>query len=123
MVVPVARELFFRGILYGGLRRRRTVRSALLATSRVLRVLVPRPAADPDGARARPRAGVAARADRHGARARCWRQLAFGAVDGIPILRGRDPAADVTYPTKWIRGGAVIAVLALGAVAVGEPRQ
>lgn len=47
-------------------------------------------------------------------------QLAYGAVQGIPILRGADPSADVTYSTKWIVGGAVIALLALVAVGTGK---
>jgi membrane protease YdiL (CAAX protease family) len=46
--------------------------------------------------------------------------LAFWSVAGIPILRGADPAADVTYSPRWIAGGAVIALLALVAVGAGH---
>jgi hypothetical protein len=38
------------------------------------------------------------------------------------VLRGLDPNADVTYPTRWIAGGAVIAVLALVGMQAGSPK-
>jgi membrane protease YdiL (CAAX protease family) len=47
--------------------------------------------------------------------------FAFWSIQGIPILRGVDPAADVTYPTKWIAAGALLAVA--GLVAIGLRRD
>ena len=46
--------------------------------------------------------------------------VAFFAVAAIPILGGQDPNVDVVYSTKWIVGGAVIALLALVAVGAGR---
>ena len=122
VVMPVARELFFRGLLYGGVKRRAGVQSALLVTAAcyacaslqwqqipTLFVL-----------------GMAAAwlCERTGTVvAAILAQLAYGAVEGIPILRGADPMADVTYPTKWIVGGAIIALLALVAVGAGRREE
>jgi membrane protease YdiL (CAAX protease family) len=39
--------------------------------------------------------------------------LAFWSVQGIPILRGADPAADVTYPVRWMAAAAAVALVAL----------
>lgn len=119
VVVPLARELFFRGFLFGGVKRTAGLSSALLVTSvcyacsslqwqEMPTMLVLGLAT----AWLRERTGTVVAA--------ILAQLAFGAVQGIPILRGADPAADVTYPTRWIIGGAVIALLALVAVGTGR---
>jgi membrane protease YdiL (CAAX protease family) len=122
VVVPIALELFFRGILYGGVRATTGVRSAIVATSVFYACAYLEPQQMPTAlvlglalAWLRERTGTVL--------APLLAQLAYGAVDGIPILRGRDPNADVTYPTKWIAGGAVIAVLALAAVGAGRREE
>jgi len=48
--------------------------------------------------------------------------LAFWSVQGVPILRGADPAADVTYPAKWIGCGLALAVVALAVAGLRGPR-
>jgi membrane protease YdiL (CAAX protease family) len=133
VIIPVAREIFFRGLIFGRLGHDREGDDA------------PASAADPWGkwaavvsttalyamfsaafdpreipssivlgfafARLRERTGTVL--------APIVAHLAYCAVDGIPILRGRDPAADITYEPRWMLGGAVIAVLALAAVGAG----
>jgi membrane protease YdiL (CAAX protease family) len=122
VVMPVAREIFFRGLLYVGVKRRAGTQSALLVTAAcyacaslqwqqmpTLLVL-----------------GLATAwlVERSGTVvAAILAQLAYGAVQGVPILRGADPMADVTYSTKWIVGGAVIALLALVAVGAGRREE
>jgi membrane protease YdiL (CAAX protease family) len=118
VVVPVALEFFFRGVLFSELTR---------ATSRAHGAVVSAFCfaawhLDP---RALPTAfalGIAMarlRDQTHTVLAPVLGVLAFGAVDGIPWLRGRAPDADVTYPMRWVVGGAVIALLALAAIGVG----
>jgi membrane protease YdiL (CAAX protease family) len=122
VIMPIAQEVFFRGILYGGLRSSVGVRAAMVATTLFYACasLEPRemPTAVAVGlamAWLRERSGTVL--------APILAQLAFGAVDGVPILRGRDLSADVTYPTKWIAGGAAIALLALAAVGAGRREE
>lgn len=121
-VVPIVQELFFRGILYGGIRATTNVRAAVIATAVFYACSYLDPQQMPTAlllgfamAWLRERTGTVI--------APVIAQLAFGAVEAIPLLRGRDPTADVTYPTKWIAGGAVIAVLALAAVGAGKREE
>jgi membrane protease YdiL (CAAX protease family) len=122
VVIPLAHELFFRGILYGELRRATNVRTATIASAVFYaasqldwRSLPTTLALGFALARLRERSGsVAAPVVAH---------IAYWAVVGVPILRGADPMADVTYPTRWIIGGVVIAVLALVAVGAGSRRE
>jgi len=124
VVIPVATELFFRGILFGGLSRGSSSRVAVLATTALFALSYSMP--DP---RDLPTAAILGLAFAW-LRARCGSvvapivaHVAFWAVEGIPILRGRDPAADVTYPTRWIVGGAVIAGLALAVIGTGRDAE
>jgi membrane protease YdiL (CAAX protease family) len=121
-IMPVASELFFRGILYGGIRATTNVRAAAIATAVFYACAYLEPQQMPTAlvlgfamAWLRERTGTVL--------APVITQLAYGAVEGIPVLRGRDPAADVTYPPKWIAGGALIAILALAAVGVGKREE
>jgi len=118
-IMPIASELFFRGILYGGIRATTNVRAAVIATAVFYACADLEPQQMPAAlvlgfamAWLRERTGTVL--------APIIAQLAYGAVEGVPLLRGRDPAADVTYPPKWIAGGAVIAILALAAVGAGR---
>jgi membrane protease YdiL (CAAX protease family) len=115
VVVPVAHEYYFRGVLFSELTR---------ATSRAQGAVVSAFCfaawhLDP---RALPTAfvlGIAMARLRDQTRtvlAPVLGVLAFGAVDGIPWLRGRAPDADITYPMRWVVGGAVMALLALAAI-------
>lgn len=119
VVMPVARELYYRGIVFGGLRRAAGPRVAVLATS-VLSCCSLDWRAMPTAfllglalARVRDRTGTVVAA--------IVASLAYEAVEAIRILRGGDPMADATVPTRWVVGGAVIAALAL--VAIGAGRQ
>ncbi len=121
-VMPIASELFFRGILYGGIRQTTNVRAAAIATAVFYACANLDPQQMPTAlvlgfamAWLRERTGTVL--------APILAQLAYGAVEGIPVLRGRDPMADVTYPPKWIAGGAIIAMLALAAVGAGRREE
>jgi membrane protease YdiL (CAAX protease family) len=119
VVMPLARELFFRGIVFTELRRSSRLWVAMVASSVFF-------AASQFDWRSIPTTLVLGLAlarlrDRTGSvLAAVVAHVAFWSVAGIPILRGADPAADVTYPMRWIAGGAVIAVLALVAVGAGH---
>ena len=119
VAIPIAREIFFRGILYGGVRATINVRTAIIATTVFYACSYLAPQQIPTAlllgvafAWLRERTGTVV--------APILAQLAYGSVEGIPILRGRDLEAYVTYPPKWIAGGAIIAVLALAGVAAGR---
>jgi membrane protease YdiL (CAAX protease family) len=119
VVAPIARELFYRGILYGGIRATVNARVAILATSVFYACSFLDPQQMPTAlalgfalAWLRERSGTVI--------APILAQLAYGSVEGIPILRGQDLEADVTYPTRWIAGGAAIAVLALVGIGAGH---
>jgi membrane protease YdiL (CAAX protease family) len=126
VVIPLAREVFFRGILFGELRRSdRDTRGADAAGGSAAVALVATAllfAVFSLDWRSMPTALVLGlslgwlRARTGSLVAPAVAHLAFWSVEGIPILRGGDPAADVTYPVRWIVGGAVVAVLALAAL-------
>jgi CAAX protease family protein len=132
VVIPLAREVFFRGVLFGELRRpdrdaRRadaggSAAVALAATALLFAVF------SLDW-RSMPTALVLGlslgwlRARTGSLVAPVVAHLAFWSVEGIPILRGADPAADVTYPVRWIVGGAVVAALALAALLPARPPE
>jgi membrane protease YdiL (CAAX protease family) len=130
VVVPVARELFFRGLIFGRLLQRRASLEPMPAPARRWRAVVSTTvlfalfsaALDP---REVPTAlllgfAFARLRDRTGSvLAPVVAHLAYGAVDAIPILLGRDPTANVTYAPRWVLGGAIIAALALAAVGAG----
>jgi membrane protease YdiL (CAAX protease family) len=118
VVIPLSLEVLFRGALLGELER--TVPPPIAALASALLFALAQ--ADPRGlptdlalgltmARLRERSGSLL--------APVVGILAFGAIEGIPILRGRDPAADITYPPRWIAGGAVAALVALIAIGLG----
>jgi membrane protease YdiL (CAAX protease family) len=118
-VVPIVHELFFRGILYGGIRAATNVRAAIIATA----VFYACSNLDPQQMPTALAVGFAMAwlRERTGTvLAPIVAQLAYGAVEGIPLLRGRDPTADVTYSPKWIAGGAIIAILALAGIGFGR---
>ncbi|HEY3815545.1 MAG TPA: CPBP family intramembrane glutamic endopeptidase [Polyangiaceae bacterium] len=122
VLIPIARELFFRGIVFSEIMRSTsarvaTVASALLFTLSELdwRSLPTTLVLGLALARLRERTGtVLAAAAAH---------VAFFAVAGIPILNGRDTKADVVFSPRWIVGGAIIALLALVAVGAGRREE
>ena len=125
VVIPLAREVFFRGILFGELRRPRDARGAGDGAGSTVIAVVGSAllfAVFSLDWRSMPTALVLGlslgwlRARTGSLVAPVVAHLAFWAVEGIPILRGADPAADVTYPLRWIVGGAVVTLLALAAL-------
>lgn len=112
VVIPLAREAFFRGVLFGELREGASAAVAIAATSLLFTVF------SLDW-RSMPTALVLGlslgwlRARSGSVIAPTVAHLAFWSVPGVPILRGADPAADVTYPAKWIGCGLALAVVAL----------
>jgi membrane protease YdiL (CAAX protease family) len=122
VIIPVAREVFFRGILYEGVRRSVGARSALVATSVFFACSTLEPQQVPTALVL----GLALAWLRESAAtvvAPILAQLAYGAVEGIPLLRGRPLDADVTYPTTWIAGGAGLALAALAMAAALRERD
>jgi membrane protease YdiL (CAAX protease family) len=122
VVLPLADELFFRGILFGQLKRSAGARTAAIGTAVFYavsqldhRVLPTALLLGLALAHLRERTGtVLAPVAAH---------VAYEAVEGLPVLRGADPLLEVVYPARWIVGGLVIAVLALGAVGLGQRRK
>ena len=120
VVIPLAREVFFRGILYSELDRHTLLRDEgstlvpIAATALLFAVF------SLDW-RSMPSALVLGmtlgwlRARTGSLVAPAVAHLAFWSVQGIPILRGMDPAADFTYPTRWVAGGVAVSLLALAA--------
>jgi membrane protease YdiL (CAAX protease family) len=122
VVIPVAQEIFFRGIVFGQLRRTVSDGASVLVTSTFfalssldVRSLPTMLVLGFALGRLRGRTGSVLAA--------VLGHIAFWSVEGLPILRGRDPIADVVYPTRWIVGSAAIAVLALVAVGAGKSRD
>ncbi len=123
VVIPLAHEVFFRGVLFGELARHPEVRGQdegavlvpLVATALLFAIF------SLDW-RSMPTAlllGLALgwlRARSGSLVAPAVAHLAFWSVQGIPILRGMDPAADFTYPTPWVAGGAAMALVALATI-------
>ncbi|HXX66591.1 MAG TPA: CPBP family intramembrane glutamic endopeptidase [Polyangiaceae bacterium] len=112
VIIPVVRELFFRGVLFERLRR--SLSPAI--TAGLTAVLYACSSLD---LRAMPSALILGtglsvlRGATGSVLASIVAHAAFWAVDGIPILGGRDPSADVIYPPKWIVAGAAVALVAL----------
>jgi membrane protease YdiL (CAAX protease family) len=121
IVLPLVLEVFFRGALFGRLSRVAPRQTVIVATAAFFACSALEwrglPTAFVLGlalARLRDRSGTLL--------APVVAHLAYSAVEGVPVLRGLDPNADVTYPTRWIAGGAVIAVLALVGMQAGSPK-
>jgi membrane protease YdiL (CAAX protease family) len=119
VVVPIARELFFRGIVFGEVKRATNARTAIVATALFFGTFLPDLRLMPTRlglgfalALLRERSGTVVTA--------IVAHMAFVAIEGVPVLRGADPSASVTYSTKWILGGAAIAVLALAGVTLSR---
>jgi membrane protease YdiL (CAAX protease family) len=120
--IPLAREVFFRGIVFSEIMRSTSARVATVSSAVLFTVSQLDWRSIPTTlvlgfalARLRERTGtVLGAAAGH---------VAFFAVAGIPILGGQDPKVDVVYSTKWIVGGAVIALLALVGVGAGKREE
>jgi membrane protease YdiL (CAAX protease family) len=112
VVIPISQEFFFRGILFERLQRSVTptmtvgLTALLFAYSSLeLRAMPSLLILGTALSYLRSRSGSVL--------APVMAQLAYWAVDGIPILRGRDPSVNVTFSAKWIGAGAFIALASL----------
>jgi membrane protease YdiL (CAAX protease family) len=127
VIIPLAREVFFRGVLYGELDRHPALRDEESALVPVVATALLFAVFSLDW-RSMPTAlvlGLALgwlRARTGSLVAPAVAHLAFWSVQGIPILRGMDPAADFTYPTRWVAGGVAISLIALAAFWPGRVR-
>ncbi len=115
VIMPVAEEIYFRGILFGGLRPGRTPGMVILGTSIFFAMAHPDPRTFASvmmlGAmlgwmRDRTRSIVPT----------ILAQAAFFAVPVLPILRGGDPMADEVFTRSWILGGLAAAALAAAGI-------
>ncbi len=117
VVIPLARELFFRGLLFGELRRAVSLGGAVVATSILFAIF------SLDW-RSMPAALILSfalgwvRARGGSVIAPVVTHLAFWSVQGLPILRGADPSVDVTYSPKWVAAGLLVALLGLVGIGI-----
>jgi membrane protease YdiL (CAAX protease family) len=117
VAIPLAREVFFRGLLFGELRRVVSVGSAVVATSLLFTVFSLDWRSMP-GALILSLALGWVRAKGGSLVAPVVAHLAFWLVPGVGILRGADPAADVTYAPKWIAASALVALMGLVGIGI-----
>ena len=110
-IMPIAEEIYFRGLVFGGLRRGRSAGLVILGSAFYFALA----RGDQTSFASVVALGVVLgwMRDRTGSIVPTFvAQSAFSAVAVIPILRGRDPVADDVYPRNWLWGALVIALLA-----------
>ncbi len=110
-VLPLTREVFFRGILFEQVARAAPVATAIVATAAYF--------AFSTDLRIIPTALILGLALGH----LRWStgtllgpvvaELAFWTIPSVAVARGMNPDADIAFPTRYVVGGAVAAVLAL----------
>jgi membrane protease YdiL (CAAX protease family) len=122
VVIPVAREVFFRGIVFGELQRSAGAQMAIASSAVFYASFAGEPRQMPTALLLGLSLGIL-RARTGTVVTAILAHLAYWSVEGIPVLLGRDPTADVTYPTKWVVGGAVIALLALVGAGAGRKTE
>jgi membrane protease YdiL (CAAX protease family) len=123
LVLPVTIELFFRGMLYGGVRRGRASGTAMLATT--VYFMSSQEPREMLGAFVLGLVLVWLRAQSGSVLSPLAAHVAFAVVPVVPILRGADPMSDVAYPLQWTAGGlglALVALLLARAIAQRDPR-
>ena len=123
LVLPVTIELFFRGMLYGGVKRGRTSGMAMLATT--IYFMSSQEPREMLGAFVLGLALVWLRAQSGSVASSIAAHVAFSAVPVMPILRGADPMSEMVYPVRWAAAGvaiALVALLAARAVALRDER-
>jgi membrane protease YdiL (CAAX protease family) len=112
VAIPIAEEIFFRGILFGCIRKGRTLGLAIAATTvysasaqLTPRLFLSTLAVSVVLAWLRGQAGsVLSPIAAH---------IAFQAVQLVPLARTGDPAAEIAYPRSWMLGGVLVGLLAL----------
>jgi membrane protease YdiL (CAAX protease family) len=119
VALPIVEELFFRGILFGGLKKGRTLVVGILATTLFYTTYIM-------AGQLSPRFLVTTvalslvlawvRAESGTVLASIAAHVAVQAVQIAPLVRTGDPNADFNYPRTWVVVGVAAAVVALAAV-------
>jgi membrane protease YdiL (CAAX protease family) len=110
-ILPLTREIFFRGMLFEQLARAAPARTAILATSVCFAFAL--------DLRTVPTAlilGLALgrlRSSTGTVLGPVVAELAFWTIPSVSVARGLEPNADIAYPTRYVVVGAVAALLAL----------
>lgn len=117
VALPIAQELFFRGILFGGLKKGRTAALTAVATALLFA-----------GSRFEARSIATAlvlglvlgllRSQSGSVLSSIAAHASFFAVPAVPLLLHREGEAKVAYPIEWVIGGVgvVIGALVLGSL-------
>jgi membrane protease YdiL (CAAX protease family) len=120
VVIPIAHEVFFRGLLFGGLRAAGTTAETVLVTA----LLYTASSLDLRVAASTMLLGLALgwlRARSGSLFAPLAAVLALHVLDAITISRGSDPMGETPHPLKWVVFGSMLAVLSLAAMRLGRP--
>jgi membrane protease YdiL (CAAX protease family) len=110
-VLPITREIFFRGVLFEQISKSSTIRTAILATAAFFafsfdfRTIPTELILGLALGRLRASTGTLL--------GPIVAEIAFWAVAAVPIAAGMNPNVDITYPTRYVVVGAVAALLAL----------
>ena len=115
LIMPIAEEIYFRGVLFGELKPGRTPGMVILGTAVYFAIA----RADLRSFASVLALGAVLGWMRDRTRSivpTILAQAAFFAVPIIPILRGRDPMADEVYSRAWTLGGLAAAALAAAAI-------
>lgn len=122
LVLPIVSEIFFRGAVYGRLRRDKQESAAAFATTAyfVLASFDPRTMASllalgTTATWLRARTGSVVPA--------LFAHVAFFAVPVAPMLAGRELVDDGWWDRRWTAGGAAVALIALAVVFAGATRS
>ena len=121
LVMPIAEEVFFRGILFGGLRKGRGMGMAIVATA----VYYTSTRLDPRVFATTFVLGLVLgwlRGTSKSVVPAIVAHVAYLAVPLVPVARGADATADVVYSPAWSFGGLAIAAAALLATQAVSPR-
>jgi membrane protease YdiL (CAAX protease family) len=122
ILIPAAYEIFYRGALFGGIRKGRSAGAALLVTTGLFAFSHLDPRALVSLAVISMIAGWL-----RGHGGSTWSSFAahaaYWAVPALPILRGGDPLVDVMYPPLWSFGGLAVAAVALGLARIVASRD
>lgn len=118
VVIPMAEEVFFRGVLYGGVRASNGAGEAIVVSAVLFAVI----GQDFRQVPVRLLYGLALgwlRAQSGSLVGPIVAALAYNAFDAVALLRGTDPT-EFLFSTKWVGIGAAAALLGLAAMRFGR---
>jgi membrane protease YdiL (CAAX protease family) len=116
VVIPVAHELFFRGMLVGRLLRGRAASTVIVGAAIYFAALQ----LDLRGFMTTLALGLTLswlRVQSGSTLPAIAAHVAFWTVPAVSVLGGRDPTENVAYPAKWVAAATGIALLAMIAAA------